>query len=132
MGVSALRSEDHGRPGFATERRQGFLDGVPVLGDAAIRKAEHRYLQIGARGQCRQGRPFLGLALGAGTGKYKRPDTEAGPPAREGQQRAAHSDGDIVAMRCQQSDLVDRSCMKLDHAVACPRSHTIHGRSPLR
>ena len=104
VSVIALRTEHHIRVARSAEVAQAILDSSPVCGRPTVRYVEDGDLDVDPGTERRQRVQFLGRTLGAPAGKYESAHTQPRTISGQGQQRAAHPDRDVVAMRTDDRD----------------------------
>jgi len=103
VSVIALRTEHHIRVARSAEVAQAILDSSPVCGRPTVRYVEDGDLDVGTGTERRQCALLLRLT-GAPAGQYESAHTQPRTISGQGQQRAAHPDRDVVAMRTEDRD----------------------------
>ena len=122
MSVIALRTEHHLRVARSAEVAQVILDSFPVCRRPTVRYVENGDLDVGTgteRGQCLRSSASRRCRRRTARVRAHAARTIAG----QGQQRAAHPDRDVVAMRTDDRDFGECAGGEWDHRAlaAAPR-----------
>ena len=107
MSIGSLRAEHHLRIAGLPKVTQMILDSIPMCRRSTVRYVKHRYLDVGAGTECGKSRHLFGFTLGVAAGQHQGSDPQPRVGFGEGKQRATHPDGDVIAMRSDDSDFID-------------------------